>query len=49
MYTGNGMQGDASRWSKPPVDIDLKVAFEHKFLILKRNATFTPMSMGGFD
>ena len=31
------LQGDPSRWSKPIVDIDLKVAFNYKVLILKCN------------
>ena len=30
-------QGDHSTCSKPPVNIDLKVVFYHKVLILKRN------------
>ena len=32
-----GLQGDHSACSKPPVDIDLKVVFQHKVLILKCN------------
>ena len=35
------IQGDHSGCAKPPVDIELKVD-------LLLNATFTPMSMGGF-
>ena len=31
------LQGDTSHLSKPAVEIDLKVAFEYKALILKRN------------
>ena len=31
------LQGDHSACSKPPVDIDLKVVFYYKILILKRN------------
>ena len=31
------VQGDTSGWWKPPVDIDLQVAFYYKVLILKRN------------
>ena len=31
------VQGDHSACSKPPVDIDLKVEFHYKVLILKRN------------
>ena len=31
------VQGDHSACSKPPLDIDLKVAFEYKVLLLKRN------------
>ena len=40
------VQDDHSACSKPPVDIDLKVVFKYKFLIL--NANFKSMSMGGF-
>ena len=36
-YTGMIIQGDNSACSKPPIDINLRVAFEYKVLILKRN------------
>ena len=31
------LQGDQAAWTNPPVDIDVKVAFYYKDLILKRN------------
>ena len=40
------LQGDQAAWTKPPVDIDVKVAFLYKDLIQKHN--FKSMSMGGF-
>ena len=40
------VQGDRAAWTKPPVDIDVKVAFYYKNLILKRN--FQMKSTGGF-
>ena len=43
----NKLQGDTSRLSKPPVGIDVKVAFTKDF-ILKRNFQIK-MSTGGFD
>ena len=39
------IQGDTSVCAKPPVDIDVKVAFYYKDLILKRN--FKSVSTGG--
>ena len=41
------MQGDHSACSKPPVDIDLKVAVLNKDLIIKRN--FQINVNGGFE
>ena len=41
------IQGDPAPCSKPPVDIDVKVAFYDKVLILKRN--FKSMSTGGSE
>ena len=40
------LQVDQSGCAKPPVDIDVKVAFLYMDLI--QNATFTSMSNGGF-
>ena len=34
--TDEGIQGDTSRWSKPPFDIDLKVVLYYKVLLLQR-------------
>ena len=40
------IQGDQAACPKPPVDIDVKVAFQCKILTLKRN--FQIKSTGGF-
>ena len=42
----NKVQGDQAACPKPPIDIDVKVAFQCKDRILKRN--FKSMSTGGF-
>ena len=41
------VQGDPAPYSKPPVYINVKVAFKYKVLILKRN--FKSMSTRGFE
>ena len=41
------LQGGQTPISKPPVDIDVKVAFLYQVLILKRN--FKSMSTGGLE